>query len=205
MLSASELALDARDLDDLARELERLRALPAVGAVAAEPHGDLGAGRAAEMLHGLVEAHVQRRLAADLHDAVVLLHAGAEGGRAGHRVDDRELLIADRDDDAEAAELAARRQVHLLVRLGRQEHAVRVERVEHAVARGVLDLAEVDLGALEVLLHEAEDLAEARASRPRDRARCRRGTHAPACRRAPSRWAAFSSWRTMTCATSRCT
>ena len=107
------------------------------------------------------------------------------GGRARHRVHDREHLIADRDDDAEAAERARRRQVHLLVGLGRQEDRVRIERVQHAVARRVLDLAQIDLGAVQVLLQEAEDLAQARATRPRGPARCRRGTSSRRCRRGP--------------------
>src|SRR5262249_20781369 len=64
---AERLRLDALDLDDLARELERLRLLPAVGSVAPDPDRDLRPRCAAEMLNGLVEAHVERRLVADLH------------------------------------------------------------------------------------------------------------------------------------------
>ncbi len=43
---------------------------------------------------------------------------------------------------------------------------MRVERVEHAVARGVFDLAEIDLGAAEVVLDEREDVAQARGDVP---------------------------------------
>ena len=44
--------------------------------------------------------------------------------------------------------------------------AVRVERVEHPVAGGVFDVAQVDLGAAQAVLQEGEDVAEARAHVP---------------------------------------
>ena len=166
MSAVEQLVLDGRDVDDLARQLERLRPRPAVGAVAVDPHGDLGARRAAQVVDGLVEAHVERRLAVDLDDAVVLLDARAPGRRARHRVHHGELLVADGDDDAEAAELALRREVHLLVRLGREQHRVRVERVQHAVARRVLDVAQVDVGPAQAVLEEREDVAQVRAHVP---------------------------------------
>ena len=58
------------------------------------------------------------------------------------------------------AEVPRGREVHLLVALGAHEHRVRVERVEHAVAGGVLDLAQIDLVAVQVLLQEREHLAQ---------------------------------------------
>ena len=64
----------------------------------------------------VVERHVERRLVVDLHDAVEPLEAGASRRRVRHRAHDRELLIADRDHDAETAEVARGGEVHLLGR-----------------------------------------------------------------------------------------
>jgi hypothetical protein len=173
-------------------------------AVARDPHGDLRIGLAAQPAHGVVEGHVERRLVVDLDDAIEALEAGASRRRIGHRVHDGEALIADRDHDAEAAEGARGGEVHLLVRLGAHEHAVRIERVEHAVARRVLDLAEVHVGALQVLSGGRRRSRAALPRRPRAPARCRCETSS----RLFSTRTVTSFGRpscTMTCATSRWT
>ena len=43
---------------------------------------------------------------------------------------------------------------------------MRIERVQHAVAGRVLDLAQIDVGVLEVRLQEREHLAQARRHVP---------------------------------------
>ena len=165
-VAAEHPRLDRLDVDDRADEVEAAGRGPAVRAFAHDVHADARAGRAAQAADGLVERQVEGRLLVDLHDAVTAHQACARGGRPGHRTDDRQLPIAQADDDAEAAELAARRHAHLGVDLGRQEHRVRVERAEHSVDRRVLDLVEIDVGAGEVLLQEREDLAKMRAEIP---------------------------------------
>jgi hypothetical protein len=57
-------------------------------------------------------------------------------------------------------------RVHLLVSLGRQQHRVRIERVEHAVARRVLHVAQIDVGPAQAVLEEREDVAQVRAHVP---------------------------------------
>ena len=156
---------------------------PAVGAVAVDPHGDLRPGRAAQVVDGLVEAHVERRLAVDLDDAVVLLDARAAGRRARHRVHDGELLVADRDDDAEAAELALRRagsspctrRATGAPSAGRACGACRCRRRTRRRA-----------GRRRCRAGRPAGRRRRRAggsSRPRGRSRRRRGTSSPACRR----------------------
>ena len=56
--------------------------------------------------------------------------------------DDGELAVSDRDDDAQAAELPPRAHAHLFVDVGRQQHAVRIERAEHSVDRRVLEFVQ---------------------------------------------------------------
>ncbi len=158
--------LDRADLDDLAAQLEGLGVLPAAFALARDPDRDLGAGLAAEAPHGVVERHVERRLVVDLHDAVEPLDLRAPRRRVGHGVHHGQHLIADGDHDAQPAERPRRGEVHLLVVVGAHEDRVRVERVQHAVARRVLDLAEIDLGPAEVLLEEREHLTQARGHVP---------------------------------------
>jgi hypothetical protein len=140
-------------VDDRADEIEAARLREAALSAARDPHGDARARRAAEPIDRLLQRHVERRFVVDLRDAV----AREEAERA----------VADRDHDAEAAELAAGRHLHLFVDVGREQHGVRVEGAQHAVDGRVLDLAQLDVLVGEVLLQELEDVAEAVGERPR--------------------------------------
>ena len=160
-------AFDALDLDFLAHQLEGPRAGPALVAVSMHPDRDLGARFAAQATDRVVERHVQRGFVVDLGDSIEALQPRAPGRRSRHRSHDRQHLVADRDHDSEAAEVTRGRQVHLPVSFRAHEHAVRVQRAQHAVARGVLDFAQVELGVLEIALQESEHLAQARRYVPR--------------------------------------
>ena len=164
---AQHAGLDRLDVDDRALEGEAAGLGPAALAFSHDPHVHRRARRSTQAIDRLLERHVERGLGADAHDAIAAVQARAIGRRARDRADHGELVIADRDDDAEAAELAARAHAHVLVRLRVEEHRVRIERAEHAVDGCFLDLAEIDLLVVEVLLDEREDVAEALGQGPR--------------------------------------
>jgi hypothetical protein len=153
--------------DDRALELEAPRVGPAALPLAHHPDVHARSRRAAQPVHRLLQRHVEGGLLADAHDAVTAVQTRAIRGCPRDRADHGELVIPDRDHDAEAAELASRAHPHVLVRLRVEEHGVRVERAEHAVDGRFLHLAQVDLLVVEVLLDEREDVAEALRERPR--------------------------------------
>ena len=87
------------------------------------------------------------------------LTPGAARGRVLDGRHDREHAVAVRDLDAEAAEAALRVDLELLVELGREVGAVRVERGEHAVDGALDQLLGVDLLDV-VLLDDRQDVGE---------------------------------------------
>ena len=161
-VALEQARLDASNRDAIAREHVALR--DRGGAL--DPDHHLGLGLATQARDGLGERHVDGRFVVDLGDAIAALEAGARGGRRLDRLDDGEMALADADHDAEAAELAAGREAHLVVDLGLEQLRVRVERREQAVDRGVFDGAHV-AALVHVLLDEREDLLELARERPR--------------------------------------
>ncbi len=154
-------ALDGFDVDDFASQLERTSSRPASGTFAGNSYGHFRARVSAEPSDRVVQRHVEGGFVADLLDAVVTLQPSPSCGRTWHGLDDRQHLVTDRNDDANATECALGGDGHLLVRLGAEEHGVRVEGVEHAVARRVFDLSQIDLGGiLQVFLQKREDFPE---------------------------------------------
>ncbi len=65
-----------------------------------------GPGFAFEPLDRIFDRHAFGRLALDLEDVVAGLQAGPIGGCPDQRAENLELLVIDRDLDADAAELA---------------------------------------------------------------------------------------------------
>jgi hypothetical protein len=163
-------AADARDPDHVARDRQHQWR---VDAHALDGDDDLGVGVAAQPVHRLGQVQVLGRVVVDLDDVVARLHAGLGGGRLGRdQVQDRQrllaglLVLAHADGDADAAELAGGADVHLARRLGIEQHAVGIERAQHAVHRRVFDLHRVG-GRVDVGLHEAEDRLQLRRQPPR--------------------------------------
>src|SRR5262249_21972253 len=140
-----ELVKHGRDVDHLARQLERqglarplrsprvgpawlldlLRVLPALLA----KHGDLDLGvrSAAHLLDDLLERLADHVLTVDGDDLIAALDPSAVRGRALDRRDDDELVAAPVDLEPDAAELALGVALELPPLLGRQVRRVGVE------------------------------------------------------------------------------
>src|SRR5207237_1080184 len=136
------LPLDALDLDDLARhgdveDLGRVLAL--------EGERDLRVLRPAHLLDRIDERHVLGELAVDLHDLVARLDTGPIGGRVLDRRHDGEQAVAVGDLDAEPAAARLGIDLELLVEIGCQVGAVRIEGGEHAVDRALDELLGLDV------------------------------------------------------------
>ena len=160
------VALHTLDTDVLAHNRELVGRRPTL------PH-DLDRDRCSrlstEAAHRLLDVHVDGGLLTDLEDLVTRTKASPVGGCAVDGADDGQLAAADRDHDAQATEAASVVGLHIGEDFGREQHAVGIERVEHAVDCGVLHQPQVDLVVLQVGLHEAEDLAQPEAHLPQTR------------------------------------
>jgi len=141
--------------DLLARDVEVLRLRPPL---ADDRDGDLGARPPAHALDGVRRLHVLRGQPVDLHDAIARVQAGAIGRRAFDGRHDGEDVVLQRDLDAETPERAGRLDLHILVGVGIEEGAVRVEAAEGALDRAVDEL----LGR-----HFVDVLGSARSTAPR--------------------------------------
>jgi hypothetical protein len=106
---------------------------------------DLGAGFTAELAHRLVHCPARGVLSFDFNDLVAAADSRALGGRAVDGRHHSREIIAERDQHAEAAELAARRDHQVFVVEPIQILAVRVELGEHPVDRLFHELVGVDL------------------------------------------------------------
>ncbi len=146
---------DTGDLDDVPGELDFLLLL--IGG-AEDGDGDIGAGLAAQAADGVVEVELLGGLAVDLDNAVAGSEAGLAGGRELHGLRDGEdhalagTVGADAQDDAHAAERTLGVLAHVVVFAGLHELAVRVQRADHALERGVDELLVGDLSAIDVVL-----------------------------------------------------
>ena len=140
-------------MDDGANKLDasRVAVLP-IRVATSNPNADGGARRATEAVHGFRERHVERRLVADFDDAVHSLQSRSLRRRARHWADHREMTIADRNHDAQSAELSAGGHLHLFKDVRRQENGVWVEGAEHPVDGCIFDVAQVDGLVVEVVL-----------------------------------------------------
>ena len=136
-----------------ADEIELARVL----ALVLHDDGDARARLPAHAIDGFLQLHRDGRVGIDLRDDVALLDARAPRRRVLQHFADGEAVVDHRDDEPEPAEFASRLDFHLLVEVGLQEPAVRVERGEHPVDGGVLDLALIALGN-EVVPDEGEHL-----------------------------------------------
>ncbi len=152
---------DRLHVDHLAGHAE----LPRLAAGPLHRDRDLGLRAPPQPVDGLLQVEVHGGLLVDAGDDVLGLDAGPLGGGVLEHLHHREGAVAHADDEAEAAELAPGLELHLLRVLGLEEDGVRVERGEHAVRGGVLDLAQVLLGH-QVRLDEAHGLAQLGADLP---------------------------------------
>ena len=136
---------------------------------------DLGVHGAAHLVDRLVEREALHRLVVDMADDVVRQDAGFGGGRLVDRRHDLDQAVFHRDFDAEAAELAARLDLHVAEALGVHVARMRIEAREHAVDRrfdqlGVVRLLDVvGAHALEHVAEQAELPVGVGGGRPRAR------------------------------------
>jgi len=142
--------------DLLARDVEVLRLRPAL---ADDGHGDLGARPAAHALDGVRQLHVLRGQSVDLHDPITSVQTGAIGRRAFDGRDDGQHVVLQRDLDAEPAEGAGRLDLHLLVGVGIEERAVRIQAPQRPLDRAVDQLLGGDLVDV-LVLYDRQDLRE---------------------------------------------
>lgn len=98
-------------------------------------------------------------VAVDLDDPVVGLEPRLPGRGVLDRRNDREHVVLHADLDAQASELAARVDLHVLEDLGREEVGMRIEGFEHPLD-GPVDQVLVLDGIHVVGLHEVEHLLE---------------------------------------------
>ena len=152
------LRADALDVDFLAREAEREGHLDVL---AHDRQHDHRARLAAHLLDGLGERDAAGGEIVDLDDEVAGLDAGAERGRVLDRRHDPDDAVLDADLDPEAAELALRRDLQVLERLGVEEVGMRVEPVHHPVDRFLDQLVvrdRLDVVRLDLAEHRREEL-----------------------------------------------
>ncbi len=128
--------------DDGARQrhVERLLGRGLVGG-AQDGQRDLGADLAAHLVDRVVEVEALHRDAVDRGDIVAGLQAGARGGRIVDRRNDLHQAVLHRHFDADAAERALGLDLHVGERLGVHVAGMRIEAGDHAVDRGVDELA----------------------------------------------------------------
>ena len=153
-----QLRGDALDVDLFARQRERQQAF---GILAHDRQRDRGARLAAHQLDGLGERHAAGRAVVDLDDEVARLDARAKRRRVVDRGDDLDGAVLDAHFDAEAAELALRRDLKVLVALGVEEIGMRVEPVDHSVDRFLDELLvghRLDVVALDPAEHRGQEL-----------------------------------------------
>ena len=128
-------------------------------ALALDGQLDLGVGRAAQLVHRLLQGQALDGLAVHRGDQVARLDAGARGGGAVDRRDDLQQPALAGDRHAEAAEMALRLELHLMPLLGIHVAAMRIEAGQHAVQR-VMDqragLDRIDIVGAHALQHLAE-------------------------------------------------
>ena len=141
--------LDHVNLDDGAGELV---VLDPAGGGAKDGDVHLGAGLAAQVLDGILQAHLLGALAVNLDDAVAGQDAGLEAGAVFHGGDDGDEIVLHGNHDAEAAERALGVVLQLLVFLRLHELAVRVQRVEHAFEGGIDQFLVSQLLAVHIVL-----------------------------------------------------
>ena len=117
-LAIQKLGLDGANPNGLAGDYVFLRFRPSL---AHNPHNHLATCFAAQQIDRLVQRHVDRALVIDAHDLIHGLQA--QSGRGGVRQgrDDGQHAPANRNADAEATEFTRGLQLHLTVKLGRQQ------------------------------------------------------------------------------------
>ncbi len=113
-----------------------------------------------EQVGNVGSAHVVGGFAVDRDDHVARMNAGLVSRRSHERDDDDDLVVARANRHADAVILAALLFSQQGIRLGIEEVGVRIERVQHARNRAVIDgLVRVDrLGV--VVLDDLIDLSE---------------------------------------------
>ena len=150
------LRLDAPDLDDLSRQ----RDVEELGlGLPLERERHLGVLRAPHLLDGVDEGHVLGELPVDLHDLIAGLEAGAVRRGVLDRRDDGQHAVPGRDLDAEAAEAPLGVDLELLVEVGGEIRAVRIQRGEHSVDGALDELLRLHLVDV-VLLDQGQDVGE---------------------------------------------
>ena len=141
-VAALGVIADRTHVDDLAgdRNVER-------GVLALAQDGELGLGidRAFHLVDGLLERKPLHRVAVDLADQVARHDPGLCRRRVVDRRDHLDEALFHRDLDAEAAEFARRRLLHLAPGLVVHVARVRIERGHHAVDRTLHQLGVVGL------------------------------------------------------------
>jgi hypothetical protein len=121
--------------------------------------GDRRVDLAAHLVDRLVQREAEHLLAVDMGDQVVAQDAGALGRRVVDRRHHLDEAVFHGDLDAEAAELAAGLDLHVLEALLVHVARMRIERRQHAVDRGFDQLG--FLGALDIVgAHFFEDVPE---------------------------------------------
>ena len=98
-----------------------------------------GALGSLQQVGDVARAHVLGRFAVDGNDHVARMNAGLVGRRPGEGIDHDDFVVARADGHAHAVVLAALVFAHQRIRLGIEEIRVRIERVQHARDRPVVD------------------------------------------------------------------
>ena len=147
-----------RDHGARQRHVERLLGRGLVGG-AQDGERDLAAHRAAHLVDRLVEVEALHRGAVDRGDVIAGFETRLVAGRAIHRRDDLDEAVLHRHFDADAAERSLGLDLHVGEGLGVHVAGVRIEAGDHAVDRGVDQLAVVDRAHI-VGAHILEGVAE---------------------------------------------
>ncbi len=155
----TDLALDttAHRLD--AHHIACDRHIKGFLALAANGQPDVRADPPTHLVHGLRESKTEHRLAIEMGDEITRLDAGARRRGIVDRRHHPDEPLLHGDLDTEPAELAARLHLHVAEALLVQVARVRVQRLQHAVDRGLDQL--LVRGLVDILgPHPFEDVAE---------------------------------------------
>ena len=128
-------------------------------ALAMERQMDLAALGPAHPLDRVGQRHALGEVVIDLDDLIAGLDPGLVGGSVLDRRDDGQHAVLDGDFDAEAAEAAARFDFEVVIQLGRQIGAMRVERGQHPGDSAVDEVLGGDRLDV-VFLHDREHVGE---------------------------------------------
>ena len=145
--------LDLNDLPDQ-REIEK-------PGRAFTPHRDrdLASLGAAHLLHRLDQAQVFGQLVLDLDNLIAGLDARAVGRRVLDRRHHGQHAVTDGDLDPQSTKAAFGIDLQLLIQLGSQIGAMRVQSVQHAIDRALDQLLGADFFHV-VFLHDRQDIGK---------------------------------------------